>query len=588
MKKNINFKQDIKRKLILFSILPLLILSSLLITKIYFLMEDSYKNHFKMTLSNINHRLDLFRKKILYRESVLKRDKNIDIKTFVMGDDNINFIALLDKGGKILKFASKTDFKGQERIIKTLFEKYEKGGKPSFLFAKIENRATMLYFCNKNGNIYMLDIDLKDIIEYINFLKKHEKFHIAIVDKSGEFIVSTSKNIDCHKNFFNSEIYKKAVKKHKEFEYFEFFNSKMGIDNFFMYAKNRDLHWLIFAIDESESLDDRVLIMIGWTILFLLAIIVIILFISDKLVKKILIPLESFISKMERFANSHTTQYLQIDSDYLFFKKLSESFNKMQNKILQREKELSDLNRTLERRVEEEVEKNRAKDRQMINQSRLAQMGQMINMIAHQWRQPLSAISAVSAKLKLKAQLNKLDSTSTIELCDKISSYSQQLSSTIDNFRKFFKSDGEKRETDYKEIIEEALEIVGASLKDKKIDITKELNSSPKIITHPDELKQAVLNILKNAEETLLKRGVDNPNITITSKNNTLKIEDNAGGVEAEIMDKIFDPYFSTKSRKDGVGLGLYISKIIVEERCKGKLQVKNSLKGAIFTIELP
>ena len=251
-----------------------------------------------------------------------------------------------------------------------------------------------------------------------------------------------------------------------------------------------------------------------------------------------------------------------------------------------RTKEVEALNETLQQKIDEEVAKNREKDKQMLEQARLAQLGEMLGMIAHQWRQPLSAISSANIALNMKAQLQQLDPQSIIELTNKIEELTQHLSTTIDDFRNFFKSDKEKKHTTYTEIVEKSLQIVKSSLKNKNIELLVDLKSDVGFETYPSEIEQVVLNLIKNAEDALIENGIQNPCIKISSHKNILQIRDNAGGIPQEIMDKIFDPYFSTKNL-NGTGLGLYMSKIIVEEHCKGKLSVSNDKEGAVFTIEL-
>ncbi len=253
--------------------------------------------------------------------------------------------------------------------------------------------------------------------------------------------------------------------------------------------------------------------------------------------------------------------------------------------------EIERLNATLEEKIKTEVEKNRLKDRQMLHQSRLAQMGEMISMIAHQWRQPLTAIAASSASFGLKARLNKLDKESALKHSKEIAKYSQHLSNTIDDFRNFFKQDKEKEATNYTYIVKSVLSIIQNSLTNKNIELVEELECHDSFISYPNELKQVVINLVKNAEDILLEKKIVDPKIMIKSYIDNgkyiLEVSDNAGGIEEEIIDKIFDPYFSTKMRKDGTGLGLYMSKTIVEEHCNGKLTCFNSDEGAVFKIEL-
>jgi len=259
--------------------------------------------------------------------------------------------------------------------------------------------------------------------------------------------------------------------------------------------------------------------------------------------------------------------------------------------IKKAEDEIKRINSNLEKEIVKQLNILRQKDQQLLHQSRLAQMGEMISMIAHQWRQPLTAISATSGAINLKAQLNRLDKDMAIELSSKISNYSQHLSSTIDDFRDFFKSNKEKKETNYNEIVQNVLGIIETSITNKNIEIIKELNTDDTFNSYPNELKQVIMNLIKNAEDVLLEKKIKNPTIHIkTYKQDDkliLEISDNAGGVPKDILPKIFDPYFSTKTKKDGTGLGLYMSKTIIEEHCNGTLSVSNSDVGAVFRVEV-
>jgi len=238
-------------------------------------------------------------------------------------------------------------------------------------------------------------------------------------------------------------------------------------------------------------------------------------------------------------------------------------------------------------KVQEEEVKNKFQNEIMQQQYRLAQMGEMMSMIAHQWRQPLSAITAATGVISLRASRDKLTSEDALKIANKIKGFSLYLSDTIDDFRNFFKPNKEKSVTDFNEIIKSVLLIVESSLKQNYIEIIVELDEIEELITYENELKQVLLNLIKNAEDILIENEIKNPKIIIKASKKSLKIADNAGGVPEEIIDKIFDPYFSTKFQKDGTGLGLYMSKTIVEEHCKGKLSIINDKDGAVFEIDL-
>ena len=229
----------------------------------------------------------------------------------------------------------------------------------------------------------------------------------------------------------------------------------------------------------------------------------------------------------------------------------------------------------------------------LVEQSKSAAMGEMISMIAHQWRQPLTAITATTNNLQIKALIDeKIDTQQLQEELELITNYSQHLSLTIDDFRNFFKPDKIKTESKLEDIIEKAINIIKTSFESKNINLITNYSFNDTLFTYASEIQQVILIILKNAEDILMEKNIENKLIKInTFKENNfaiIQIEDNGGGIAMKIINKIFDPYFSTKKSKEGTGIGLYMSKIIIDEHCLGNLSVKNSTKGATFEIKLP
>ena len=261
------------------------------------------------------------------------------------------------------------------------------------------------------------------------------------------------------------------------------------------------------------------------------------------------------------------------------------------NQDITAQKELETLTQNLESKVKEQITKNKQQASHMLQQSRLAQMGEMISMIAHQWRQPLASISAISGTLSIDVQLDDYKKEFFEERLEAISDLAIHLSSTIDDFRGFFKEDKNEEEALLENIINSSVKIIRPSFTANEISLESEVQSGIVLKTFPNEVKQVLLNLLKNAEEALLEQEKNNATIWIKgySKDNNahICIEDNAGGVPEDIISKIFDPYFSTKTKKDGTGLGLYMSKTIIEEHCKGSLTMENTDKGARFIIIL-
>ncbi|WP_373001452.1 sensor histidine kinase [Sulfurimonas sp.] len=235
-----------------------------------------------------------------------------------------------------------------------------------------------------------------------------------------------------------------------------------------------------------------------------------------------------------------------------------------------------------------EVEK---KDKLMFQQSRFAQMGEMISMIAHQWRQPLNMISVTTASIQFDVMLDKIEKEKLVGSMESIANYSQHLSDTIDDFRNFFRPAKEMQRTSYCEEVKSVLNIIGDSITAKNIEIIKDLNCKSEFNVYSNELKHVIINIIKNSEDVLVENNIENPYIKIRTykqdKTRVLEISDNGGGISLDNIEKIFDPYFSTKMKRSGTGLGLYMSKIIIEEHCGGKLEVANNRDGAVFKVIL-
>lgn len=256
------------------------------------------------------------------------------------------------------------------------------------------------------------------------------------------------------------------------------------------------------------------------------------------------------------------------------------------------EQKIRQLNESLHVEVQQQLEILREKDKQLQYQSRLAQMGEMIGHIAHQWRQPLAAISATTGFLSAKLMLDQFETKEFYEEIGRIEKYAAHLSQTINDFRNFFKLTKHKEKTTLESIVEETLGIVKPLLINKNITVLSSYECHKELLTFRGELGHVVLNILKNAEDVLLENHVENPMIRIRTfcdkQSAHLAIEDNGGGIDEAIIEKIFEPYFSTKSYKEGTGVGLSMSKTIVEEHCEGKLDAINTDKGVCFTISLP
>lgn len=245
----------------------------------------------------------------------------------------------------------------------------------------------------------------------------------------------------------------------------------------------------------------------------------------------------------------------------------------------------------LNERIMLEINERTKQEQLLIQQSKLASMGNMIGNIAHQWRQPLSEVNAILMSIQAQKENNDLDDEAFFkgfEECDTILAH---MSNTISDFQNFFKPSKSKCKFSLQEACKSASFIIESSLKYNQIHYEMNFVQNSEVFGYPREFSQAILNILSNAKDILLERKIKNPYIKLTllrgEKYALIKIQDNGGGIQGEIIDSIFEPYFTTKHASRGTGIGLYMSKIIIEANMQGYLNAKNTEEGALFIIKL-
>lgn len=251
--------------------------------------------------------------------------------------------------------------------------------------------------------------------------------------------------------------------------------------------------------------------------------------------------------------------------------------------------ELEVLNASLGERITQSVDDLRKMDQILILQDRRAVMGEMINNIAHQWRQPLNVLGLYLQELPIVYNTSKFNREYLESSVENSMKMILHMSETIDDFRNFFRTDKAKVMFSVEQMIQKTLSLVTESFKDQQIRIVVNNNGHHKISGYPNEYGQVLLNILMNARDALVGKNVDNARITICAREqenrSVVTITDNGGGIEKDIMDRLFDPYFTTKALDKGTGIGLFMSKTIIEKNMGGKLTVKNSDGGAEFRV---
>ncbi len=252
---------------------------------------------------------------------------------------------------------------------------------------------------------------------------------------------------------------------------------------------------------------------------------------------------------------------------------------------------LNEMLDNLEERIKDEIQKRVQKEQLLIQQSKLASMGNMIGNIAHQWRQPLSEIGAILMNLEVKKEHDDLDDETFHKTLDECNVILSHMSNTISDFQNFFKPSKEKSMFSLQEACKNASFIIASSLKHNNIDFRINIKEEAKVYGYPREFSQTILNLLSNAKDVLTQRNIKDPFIELTIKTGKkyaiVTVEDNGGGISPEVADRIYEPYFTTKHAKKGTGIGLYMSKTIIEENMGGFISFSNTKQGALFKVKL-
>ncbi|QSZ42037.1 HAMP domain-containing protein [Sulfurimonas aquatica] len=283
---------------------------------------------------------------------------------------------------------------------------------------------------------------------------------------------------------------------------------------------------------------------------------------------------------------NHMINTIQISNE-----KLIANNEELESRVNERTSELQELNLELDQRVKNELHKRLEQEQILIQQSRFAAMGEMIGNIAHQWRQPLNALGLLLQNLENAYEMEMLDKEYIDRTIEKGNRLTGTMSQTIDDFRNFFKPNKDSVTFTISSSLKSTLEMLRSSFDNSIISVHQDIDESVNIMGVPSEFSQVILNILNNAKDALVENRLDDRQLYIRvfdDENSAyLEIEDNAGGIPSELLEKIFDPYFTTKDEGKGTGIGLYMSKTIIENNMHGTLKVKNNKNGAIFSIQI-
>ena len=343
---------------------------------------------------------------------------------------------------------------------------------------------------------------------------------------------------------------------------------------------------------EDEALNNIVLGVVMATVLSILFVFIVI--------GRMVTPLTKLTNAVNSFSKGEFTHTIDIDTKDEIGT-LATSFNKMayelnmlyismEEQIQDKTEELKKFNENLEKEISSKIKELHYKDAMLLEKTKLASMGEMLGTIAHQWRRPLSILHINIEMLEEDYKEGKVDKQFLDEYIENNNSIIQYMSKTIDDFQNFYKIDKKKIPFDIMEKIKSVSDLKLNQLEENGIQITKE-GESFTVLGYPNEFQQVILNILSNAKDALLEKEIKNPMIKIVVSSDKdkgyISMSDNAGGIDEKMINKIFEPYFTTKEQNGGTGLGLYISKMIIEKNMHGELSISNKGEGCEVLITL-
>ena len=466
-----------------------------------------------------------------------------------------------------------------------------------------------------------LDITINKFLQNILIVNSENQSKAFLIKDDGKVLVMSDEiksllNIDKtikikDLNLYqlvNSEL-KTKLKSKEDFIEFKYLDN----DYFLLKTKIKLTNWNLMVlvpkkeifkpINELKTMSDR----IGYfAVLFMILFYLFFFFYLDtkskefsKTISKPIIDLIKYLENIGKNKNLDTrinTDIAEID----FIVKINKRMQLLNEEFYKKNLELDDLNKNLENRIKEEVNKNRESETILIQNSKMAEVGQMMASLIHQWKQPISTISIAISTLKIKADLNIQKSEDINKANDLIIKQITLVNQTMDDFRNFFKS-SEKKSFYISSLVNTTISFIEDIYKKQNININVEILEDSQSFGFKNELIQVLLNIFNNARDIILEKELKNREIEVIisidkNKNMALiQVKDFAGGIPKEILPKIFDSYFTTKSDDKGTGIGLYMSKTIVK-KSNGILEVENhtkeilneNLTGANFKLYLP
>ena len=567
------------------------------------------------------------RTKRLFRTMMQEKDHYVQMRIIMANSEGTEYIRLDRKNGKIVSAKQKNlQDKGQRDYVQRGFELKDgdvyisntelnkEHGSITLPYLPVIRAITPLI--NEMGRLFavlVINVDVNVLNKSIIFQQNRDS-NFFIANSDGNYLINYDNtklfgvdlgNANRLQNDFDLNDYLNSSEK-IDFEYYDN-NLAVAMKKVFYDLANRDNYWVLGMKSSSLNIDKRIEIVRFEWIIMIFSVSFFIALLSAFVVSKMTRHLRE-LTRLAKLIGRGERVNLNIDSDdeigvlshtlHTTLSRLEESKSQLskfadslEEEVIKKTKELQEVNDSLEERVLEQLGEVRKKDQMLIQQSRLASMGEMIGNIAHQWRQPLNALSINIQNTQMMYESGELNAEFVEKSTDKALFFINKMSATIDDFRNFFKPDKEKESFVVSKMVKQAQMVVEESLTYSGISFYIKGELDVKAYGYKSEFSQVLLNIINNSKDAHKNHSISNPyikvNIEIDEENIFVQMRDNAGGIEDDIIEKVFDPYFTTKDDDGGTGIGLYMSKVIME-KMDGEIFVENFEGGAKFIVTIP
>jgi signal transduction histidine kinase len=509
---------------------------------------------------------DINSNKLFIYLNKIEKEENIKIILF---EENLNILYGQDSINKMQEYMF--NHKNTHKYKKLLLQ---------YIYSQQKNNL-QLWKYNSQKSIILSFFDILEI--------KNKRFFLGAISSENNIRQSIITNI---KNSIKS---KDKIKDYKIWLY-DFINKKT-----FNYSSSdikRDRFNVLkyYTKNEKENINLKKYVYLNTKYSYLLSIDYNPNYILDKNLNQKEIKKKYKEKKYESMIYISILTFILMLFSFIFSRYMQKIFEKYNKQLKEKTEDLEKHKNQMEILVSDEVKKNQKKDSLLIQQNKLASMGSMLENIAHQWRQPLNNVNLILHYLKDNYDNVNFNKEILHKYINKAKVQIDYMSHTINDFRDFYKPSKEINHFNISKIIDNTLQISSQELNYENIEIKLKLNNIF-IVNYENELKQTILNILNNAKDAIIlkrirKKSKFTGHIKITVKKNKkfvlIMIENNGGKIKKDIIDKIFDPYFTTRSKTLGTGIGLYMVKVIIQKNMKGKIKVKNIKGGVRFSISLP